>query len=197
MHQILKLREKLLMKENNCSTSSDQPIKQRNYTPIVVILSIIINVVVAVLFFLPKHSNAGFDLTILPFLNAVLNSFTFVFLLAALYTIKKKNIKMHRRFIFAAFSTTALFLVFYLTYHYLAESTHYGGEGPLRYIYYFILISHILLAIVIVPLALTTVARGLNMQVEKHRKIARWTMPIWLYVSLTGVLVYLMISPYY
>jgi putative membrane protein len=84
-----------------------------------------------------------------------------------------------------------------VTYHYLTESTSYGGGGPLKYVYFFILITHILLAIVIVPLALITVTRGLNMQVEKHRKIARWTMPIWLYVSLTGVLVYLLISPYY
>lgn len=79
----------------------------------------------------------------------------------------------------------------------MAASTSYGGDGPLMYIYYFILITHIILAAVIVPLALITLGRGLNMQVEKHKKIARWTMPLWLYVSLTGVLVYLMISPYY
>jgi putative membrane protein len=130
-------------------------------------------------------------------LNAIFNSFTFVFLLAALYFIKQKNITLHKRFIFAAFTSTTFFLLSYVTYHYLTESTSYGGEGPLKYIYFFILITHILLAIVIVPLALITVTRGLNMQVEKHRKIARWTMPLWLYVSLTGVLVYLMIAPYY
>ena len=130
-------------------------------------------------------------------MNAIFNSFTTVFLLVAFYFIKQKNIKMHRRFIFAAFSSTALFFINYLTYHSLAESTSYGGEGPLRFVYYFVLISHIVLAAPTVLLALITTARGLNMQVEKHRKIARWTMPLWLYVSITGVLVYLMISPYY
>jgi putative membrane protein len=172
--------------------------KERNYTPIIVILSIIVNVLVAILFFMPTvQSDTGFDLTILPLINAVLNSFTFVFLLAALIMILRKNINLHRRFIFAAFTSTALFLITYVTYHGLAESTHFGGVGPLKYFYFFILITHILLAIAIVPLALVTLARGLNMKVEKHRKIARWTMPIWLYVSLTGVLVYLLISPYY
>jgi putative membrane protein len=172
--------------------------KQRNYTPLIIGLSIAINVLVAVLFFLPEYKGEiTFDVTLLPRLNAIFNSFTFVFLLAALYFIKQKNITLHKRFIFAAFTSTTLFLLSYVTYHYLTESTKYGGEGPLKYIYFFILITHILLAIVIVPLALITVTRGLNMQVEKHRKIARWTMPLWLYVSLTGVIVYLMISPYY
>jgi putative membrane protein len=172
--------------------------KQRNYTPLIIGLSIAINVLVAVLFFLPEYEGEiTFDVTLLPRLNAIFNSFTFVFLLAALYFIKQKNIKLHKRFIFAAFTTTTLFLLSYVTYHYLTESTSYGGEGPLKYIYFFILITHILLAIAIVPLALITVTRGLNMQVERHRKIARWTMPIWLYVSFTGVFVYLLISPYY
>jgi putative membrane protein len=172
--------------------------KQRNYTPLIIGLSIAINVLVAILFFLPEYKGEiTFDVTLLPRLNAIFNSFTFVFLLAALYFIKQKNITLHKRFIFAAFTSTAFFLLSYVTYHYLTESTSYGGEGPLKYVYFFILITHILLAIVIVPLALITVTRGLNMQVEKHRKIARWTMPLWLYVSLTGVLVYLLISPYY
>jgi putative membrane protein len=104
---------------------------------------------------------------------------------------------MHRAFIGAAFTSTTLFLVSYVTYHYLTESTKYGGEGALRSIYFFVLLTHIVLAIVVVPLALMSVVRGLQMQVERHRKIAKWTMPIWLYVSFTGVVVYLMISPYY
>lgn len=173
-------------------------VKQRNYTPLVWILTIAINAIVAILFFMPKLGDFDhMDLTFLPMINAILNSFTFVFLLGALFAILKKNVKLHRGLIFAAFISTALFLVTYVTYHALAESTAYGGDGMLRYIYYFILITHIVLAAVIVPLVLMTVARGLNMQVEKHRKIARWTMPLWLYVSLTGVLVYIMISPYY
>lgn len=176
----------------------EQNRKEKNYTPIIISLSILIIAIITTLMFMPKiKADTGFDLTILPLLNAVLNSFTFMFLIVALIMIKKKNIKLHRSFILAAFTTTALFLISYLTYHGLAEATHYGGDGPLKYIYFFILITHILLATAIVPLALITLIRGLNMQVEKHRKIARWTMPIWLYVSLTGVLVYLLISPYY
>ncbi|MGM7703165.1 DUF420 domain-containing protein [Pseudalkalibacillus sp. Hm43] len=178
--------------------NQNQPKQQKSYTGVVVILSIVINALVVVLFFLPEYQGeTGFDIKILPLLNAIFNSFTFVFLLAALWFVLRKNIKLHRRFIFAAFTTTALFLVSYVSYHYLAESTTYGGEGPLKYIYYFILITHIILAAVIVPLALLSLVRGLTMQVEKHRKIARWTMPLWLYVSLTGVLVYILISPYY
>ncbi|WP_048601871.1 DUF420 domain-containing protein [Rubeoparvulum massiliense] len=170
----------------------------RNYTPTIVILTIVINLVVAILFFMPKYEGATqFDITVLPMMNAIFNSFTFVFLVAALWMIKRSNIKAHRGFIFAAFTTTALFLITYVTYHFLAESTPYGGDGALRYIYLFILLTHVVLAAAIVPLALTTLARGLNMQTERHRKIARWTMPLWLYVSITGVVVYLMISPYY
>lgn len=176
----------------------DESVKQHNYTPLIITLSISINLLVAILFFLPGYKgNDYLDLSIFPLMNAIFNSFTFVFLLLALYMIKQKNIKLHRRFIFAAFSTTALFLISYVTYHYLAESTLYGGEGLIRYVYFFILLTHIILAVAIVPLALITVTRGLNMKIEKHRKIARWTMPIWLYVSLTGVIVYLMIAPYY
>ena len=161
-------------------------------------LSIAINALVVLLFFMPKAEGLDhIDWMLLPMLNAIFNSFTFVFLLAALYFIKKRNVTMHRRFIFAAFASTTLFLISYVTYHAVTESTPYGGEGVLRYIYFFILITHIVLAAVIVPLALFTTVRGLTGQNERHRKIARWTMPLWLYVSLTGVLVYIMISPYY
>ncbi|WP_257347545.1 DUF420 domain-containing protein [Pseudalkalibacillus decolorationis] len=175
-----------------------EPTQQKSYTGIVVLLSIVVNALVVILFFLPEYGGeTGFDITILPLLNAIFNSFTFVFLLSALWFILRKNIKLHRRFIFAAFTSTTLFLLSYVSYHYLSESTSYGGEGPLKYIYYFILITHIILAAAIVPLALLSLFRGLSMQVEKHRKIARWTMPLWLYVSVTGVLVYILISPYY
>jgi putative membrane protein len=175
-------------------------VKQRNYTPFIWILSIIIVGVIFATYFVPKSSDGtifGIELTVLPMMNAILNTFTFIFLLTSFIFIKKKNIKMHRRFIFAAFVTTFFFFISYLTYHTLAESTSYGGDGIMMYIYYFVLITHIILAALIVPLALITLGRGLNMQVEKHRKIARWTMPLWLYVSFTGVLVYIMISPYY
>ncbi|MED4401782.1 DUF420 domain-containing protein [Metabacillus fastidiosus] len=174
--------------------------KQRNYNPLIWILSFVIVGVIVGTYFLPKSNDGtvlGIQLTVLPLMNAIFNTFTFLFLIGALAAIMKKNIKLHRRFIIAAFTTTFLFCITYLTYHSMAESTSYGGEGFLMYLYYFVLITHIFLAAAIVPLALITLGRGLNMQVEKHRKIARWTMPLWLYVSFTGVLVYIMIAPYY
>lgn len=174
--------------------------KQRNYNPLIWVLSFVIVGVILATYFLPKSNDGtvlGIELTVLPLMNAIFNTFTFIFLLVALFMIKQKNIKLHRRFVIAAFTTTFLFCITYLTYHAMAESTSYGGDGALKYIYYFVLITHIVLAAVIVPLALISLGRGLNMQVEKHRKIARITMPLWLYVSFTGVLVYIMISPYY
>lgn len=172
--------------------------KERNYTPLVAILTVVIVGLVAILFFLPAYDGEiGFDVKLLPLLNAIFNSFTFLSLVVALIAVKRKNIKMHRAFIGLAFLSTTLFLVSYVTYHYLTESTKYGGEGLLRGIYFFVLLTHIVLAVVVVPLALLSAIRGITNQVEKHRKIAKWTMPIWLYVSLTGVVVYLMISPYY
>ncbi|MEI3605307.1 DUF420 domain-containing protein [Pseudogracilibacillus sp. SE30717A] len=176
----------------------NQANKDKNYTPHIIILTIVINLIIVLLFFLPKQDrDIPFDITLLPRLNAIFNSFTFIFLLAALFFILRKNIKMHRNFIFAAFTTTTLFLVTYLTYHYLAPSTSYGGEGILKSIYYFILITHISLAPIVVALALFSLVWGLTGKITKHRKIARWTMPIWLYVSLSGVLVFILISPYY
>lgn len=178
--------------------TSDASFKKRNYKPFITIVSVILIGAVAVLSGLPGSEDFdAFDITILPLLNAIFNSFTFVFLLIAFIAILKKNVTVHRRFIYAAFGTTSLFLVSYVMYHFLAPSTPYGGEGFGAIFYYFILFSHITLAAAIVPLALTSVARAWNMENERHRKIARWTMPIWLYVSFTGVLVYILISPYY
>ncbi|MUV36619.1 putative membrane protein YozB [Lentibacillus sp. JNUCC-1] len=172
--------------------------KDKNYAGPVITLTIIVNGMIAFLFFMPKQDRSiPFDVTILPRLNAIFNAFTFIFLLAALFFILRKNIAMHRNFIFAAFTTTTLFIVSYLTYHYLAPSTSFGGEGIVKSIYYFVLISHIVLAPIVVALALFSLVWGLTRQVKKHRKIVRWTMPIWLYVSLSGVIVYFMISPYY
>jgi putative membrane protein len=170
----------------------------RNYTPLVILLSVVLNVAVALLFYMPKYRSTGrFDLTFLPMLNAIFNTFTFGFLVAGLRAIKRKDIATHRRYILSAFTTTALFLVSYVTYHGLAETTRFGGTGPLRAIYFFVLITHSALAPVIVPLALFSLFSGLNMQVARHRKLVRWTMPLWLYVSASGVLTYLLIRPYY
>ncbi|WP_301107959.1 DUF420 domain-containing protein [Sporosarcina sp.] len=185
------------MNSNN-HTANTGSFKKRNYKPAIIIISVILIGAIGVLAGMPGVENfTAFDITILPLLNAIFNSFTFIFLVCALVAILKKNITVHKRFIYAAFCTTALFLVTYVSYHFLSESTPFGGSGFMAGFYYFILITHIILAAAIVPLALTSVARAWNMENERHRKIARWTMPIWLYVSLTGVLVYILISPYY
>jgi putative membrane protein len=170
----------------------------RDYTPLVAVLSAAIIGLVAVVFFVGGGETVpGVDVRFLPLVNAVLNTMTTLFLIAAFLAVHRKNIVWHRRFIYGAFSTTGLFLVTYLIYHALSESTRYGGSGLMAGIYYFVLLSHIVLAAVIVPLALVTFFRGISNQIERHRAIARWTMPLWLYVSMTGVLVYLMIAPYY
>ncbi|GEL07985.1 DUF420 domain-containing protein [Salisediminibacterium halotolerans] len=169
-----------------------------HYGKTIVIITFLIIALITVLSFLPGYQGElPFWITQLPLLNAVLNSFTFLFLLGALAAILQKNVVVHRRFIYAAFSTTALFLVSYVTFHFMAESTSYGGTGMWAAVYYFILITHIILAAVIVPLALTSFFTGINDFREKHKRWSRWTMPIWLYVSITGVLVYMLISPYY
>lgn len=172
----------------------------RNYNPFIWVLSIIAVIVILSVNYIPRSTSGtifGMELTILPLFNAVINGITFTLLIISLIYIKQKDIIKHRRLIYAAFVCTFLFLISYLTYHAMAGSTTFGGEGFIVYFYYFILISHIILAAISLPLILITLARGLNMDVVKHRKIARWTMPIWLYVSFTGVLVYLLISPYY
>ncbi|HZY39487.1 MAG TPA: DUF420 domain-containing protein [Mucilaginibacter sp.] len=147
----------------------------------------------------------------LPKLNAVLNGSCSVLLLLSLYFIKRKKITIHKRINILAFCFSSLFLVSYILFHYLAPETRYGdlngdsklspteieAAGSLRYIYYVILTSHIILAAVVLPLILLSFYRGLQMQVEKHKKLVRWSYPIWLYVTVTGVVVYLMISPYY
>jgi putative membrane protein len=186
---------KIFLKGSICMS---QQVIKRNYKPAIITISIIVNLLVLVLAGIPGVENfTAFDVKILPMMNAIFNSFTFLFLVGALVAILKKNINVHRRFIYAAFISTTLFLISYVTYHFISESTPYGGTGWIAGVYYFILITHIILAAAIVPLVLTSVARAWNLENERHKKIARWTMPLWLYVSLTGVIVYLMISPYY
>jgi putative membrane protein len=126
----------------------------------------------------------------MPALNATLNGLAGVWLVLGYIQIRRKNIQVHKRFMLAACATSALFLVTYLTYHAFAGTTRFAGEGWSRPVYFSILISHTILAAAIVPLALVTVWNGLKMRVIRHRAIARWTFPIWTYVSVTGVLVY-------
>lgn len=174
--------------------------KDIDYRTLTVVLSVIIILTVFALLFLPglgEGVDLGFDIKILPLMNAIFNSIAFVFLILAYVAIKHKQVETHKRFILAAVAASTLFLVTYVTYHALAPSTPYGGEGFLRYVYYFILLTHIVLAVVMVPLALFALFSGLKLDVRKHRRVAKWAMPIWLYVSVTGVLVYIMIRPYY
>ncbi|MFD1628724.1 DUF420 domain-containing protein [Pseudopedobacter beijingensis] len=147
----------------------------------------------------------------LPKLNAIINGTCSVLLLLSLYFIKNKNITMHKRINLFAFFLSSLFLVSYIVFHYFAPETKFGdlngngilepeevlAAGNLRYVYYVILITHIILAAGVLPLILLSFYRGLQMNVEKHRKLVRYSFPIWLYVTVTGVVVYLMISPYY
>jgi putative membrane protein len=133
----------------------------------------------------------------LPKLNAMINGTCSVLLLLSLYFIKQKNIDAHKRLNIITFILSSVFLLSYITYHWLAQETSFPKDNPLRPIYMTILISHIILAALVLPLILLSFHKGLQMQVEKHKKLVRWSYPIWLYVTTTGVIVYIMISPYY
>ncbi len=159
------------------------------------ILSVAIPVVVAVLFSvrIPGVERLGF----LPPIYATINGITAILLVTAVYQIRKGNRKAHERLMKTAIICSVLFLAMYVTYHMTSDSTPYGGEGMVRYVYYFILLTHILLSVIVIPFVLITYVRAISGQFYKHRKIARITYPLWLYVAVTGVIVYLMISPYY
>tara|TARA_R110000772_G_scaffold165317_1_gene276626 strand:- start:984 stop:1514 length:531 start_codon:yes stop_codon:yes gene_type:complete len=159
------------------------------------LLSIAIPIAVAALFTIkiPGVERLGF----LPPIYASINALTALLLVLAVIQIKKGNRKLHERLIKTCIILSVLFLVMYVTYHMTSDSTSYGGEGILRPIYFIILISHILLSIVVIPFVLVTYVRALLGNFEMHKKIARYTFPLWLYVAVTGVIVYLMISPYY
>lgn len=169
----------------------------KKYLTLIAVLSVAIPVVVAVLFFMPKADTPGIDVSYLPGFHAVLNSLTAVALIVGYANIRRGNTKAHRTAMLVAFGLSSVFLVSYVTYHFLGQRTIYGGEGALKYIYYFILLTHIVLAAAIVPLVLLSVYYGITNQLKRHRRISKWTFPIWLYVAITGVLVFLMISPYY
>ncbi|MEH6763856.1 MAG: DUF420 domain-containing protein [Aequorivita antarctica] len=159
------------------------------------ILSIAIPIAVAVLFSvkIPGVERLGF----LPPIYATINGITAILLITAVYQIRKGNRKLHERLMKVAIGCSVLFLLLYIAYHMTSDSTLYGGEGLLKYVYYFILLTHILLSIIVIPFVLITYVRAISGQFYKHRKIARITYPLWLYVAISGVIVYLMISPYY
>ncbi len=141
--------------------------------------------------------NLGFNVHILAMLNGIINGTVSILLVWALIAVKGKNFKLHKTLMMVAIVLSVLFLVSYIGHHLLAEETKYGGTGTLRMVYFFILITHILLATCILPFILYTAYRALTGEYTAHKKLARYTWPLWLYVSVTGVIVYLMISPYY
>lgn len=172
---------------------------EKKYKSWIIILSIVIPVAVAVLFMV-KLKDLGIDVSPLPFLPpiyATINGITAILLVVAVRAIKNGKVQLHQNLMKAAIGCSLLFLVMYIAYHMTTPSTKFGGDGAIRYLYFFILLTHILLSIAIIPLVLVTYVRALAEKFDKHRKIARITFPLWLYVAITGVIVYLMISPYY
>ncbi len=167
----------------------------RKYTIWIWVLSVVIPVAVGVLFTvkIPGVERMGF----LPPIYASINAFTAILLITAVIQIKKGNRVAHERLMKTSIILSVLFLVMYVIYHMTSESTTYGGEGALRYVYFIILITHILLSIVVIPFVLITYVRAISGDFIKHKKIARYTFPLWLYVAISGVIVYIMISPYY
>ncbi len=134
---------------------------------------------------------------ILPFINAIINTLCTILLLVSFYFIKNKKIEKHKQLNIITFLLSAVFLVLYIAYHYFAPETKFGGQGIIRPVYYFLLITHIVCSIIVFPLILWSFTHGLQMQVEKHKKVVRFAFPMWLYVTITGVLVYIIIQPYY
>ena len=178
------------MQENFNLTERREP-----YRKLIIVLSIAIPLVVAILFGMPKIK--GYDFSFLPPVYAFINGLTSLLLVTAVIAIKNKKRALHEWLMKLCILLSALFLIMYVIYHITSESTPFGGEGSIRYLYFFILITHILLSIGVIPVVLFTFVRAWSGDFERHKALAKFTFPLWLYVSVTGVIVYLMISPYY
>jgi putative membrane protein len=165
------------------------------YRKLIIALSVAIPAVVAILFGMPKIK--GYDTSFLPPIYASINGLTAILLVVAVRAIKSGNQTLHERLMKGCIFLSAGFLAMYVIYHLTSETTKFGGEGAIKLIYLFILFTHIFLSVVVIPFVLFTFARALYGNFALHRKLAKWTFPIWLYVAVTGVIVYLMISPYY
>ncbi len=166
----------------------------KKYNVYIVILSIAIPIVVALMF------SVKLDVQLpifLPPIYATINAATGVLLIIAIWAIKNKKRLLHERLMKTAILCSVVFLMMYLAYHMTSDSTKFGGEGSIKYIYLFILLTHILLSIVVIPFVLLTYVRAITNDFEKHKKIAKITFPLWLYVAVSGVVVYVLISPYY
>jgi putative membrane protein len=172
---------------------------ETKHKKLIIFISIFLPVAVAALFGI-NLQKLGFDvepLSFLPPIYAAINGLTAIVLVAAVLAIKKGNRKLHEALMKTCIGLSILFLLMYIAYHMTSNSTSFGGEGAIRMVYFFILISHIILSIAIIPLVLITYSKTLSEQFDQHKKIAKITFPIWLYVAVTGVVVYWMISPYY
>jgi putative membrane protein len=174
--------------------AKEMELKKEPYSKLIVAVSILIPVLVAVLF---GVKIPGYDLSFLPPIYATINGVTAILLVTAVMAIKRKKRELHERLMKTCVALSATFLVLYVLYHMTSDSTSYGGIGPLRYVYFFILITHILLSVGVIPMVLFTYLRAWRGEFSRHRALAKYTFPLWLYVAVTGVIVYLMISPYY
>jgi len=161
------------------------------------VVSVAIPVVVAVLLGIRQKIDIGTWTKVLPHIIGAINTLTSVLLIYGFYLIKQKQIDRHRKVMTMAFGLGGVFLVCYVLYHLTNASTKFGGEGIIRYIYYFTLISHIGLSLIVLPLVLRAYYFAWTRQIERHKKLTKFAFPIWLYVSITGVIAYLMIKPYY
>jgi len=161
------------------------------------IFSFVVFTVIVILGRVKLNINPTFDVHIFARINAIINSFVSALLIAALIAVKMKHYVVHMRLMLTAMILSIIFLLSYIAHHLLSGETKFGGTGNIRYVYYFILGTHILLAAVVLPFILFTAYRGLTGEFPRHKKLARITWPVWFYVSVTGVIVYLMISPYY
>ncbi|MCB9360611.1 MAG: DUF420 domain-containing protein [Flavobacteriales bacterium] len=168
---------------------------ETSYNKLITIISILLPLAVAVLFGV-RIPNVE-PLSFLPPIYASINGLTAIILVIAVIAIKKGNRILHERLMKTSLVLSMLFLVMYIAYHMTSDPTPFGGEGVIKIVYYFVLISHIILSVAIIPLVLITYVRTLSNQFDRHKKIAKITFPLWLYVAISGVLVYLMISPYY
>ncbi|WP_395063031.1 DUF420 domain-containing protein [Flavobacterium sp.] len=176
----------------------NKAIEKKFKTPIIIV-SLLIPIVVALLFSV-KLKDFGIEvepLSFLPPIYASINGITALLLIFAVRAIKNGNRSLHEKLMTSAIACSIVFLVMYVAYHMTSESTKFGGEGIIRYVYFFILITHIALSVIIIPLVLFTYVRALSEQFDRHKKLAKITFPLWLYVAVTGVIVYLMIAPYY
>ena len=165
---------------------------------LIIALSVAVPLIVIFLMNLDSRTNIlGLEVGTFPFFHAVINGLTAILLFVGYLLIKNQKMILHRNVMISAFVLSVVFLVSYVISKISHEPVSYGGEGWMRYVYFFILITHIVLSGIIIPLVLFTMYRGLTGQYEKHKKIARWTFPIWMYVAITGVLVYIFMHPYY